>query len=68
MKEKINNLKLDYKKNKDKNYKQIGKFSSINFCGLIWLIMFFSFKDKINFLIFFCFSEGRYENKKKVKY
>lgn len=68
MKEKINNLKPDHKKNKDKNHKQTGKPSPTNLCGLTWLIMLFSSKDKINSLILFCSSEGRYENKKKAKH
>ena len=68
MKEKINNLKSDHKKNKDKNHKQTGKPNPTNLCGLTWLIMLFSSKDKINSLILFCSSEGRYENKKKAKH
>lgn len=65
MKEKINNLKSDHKKNKDWNHKQTGKPNPTNLCGLTWLIMLFSSKDKINYLFLFCSSEGRYENKKR---
>ena len=53
MKEKINNLKPDHKKNNDKNHKQTGKPNPTNLCGLTWLIMLFSSKDKINSLILF---------------
>ena len=65
MKEKINNLKSDHKKNKDKNHKQTGKPNPTNLCGLTWLIMLFSSKDKINSLFLFGSSEGRYGNKKR---
>ena len=65
MKEKINNLKSDHKKNNDKNHKQTGKPNPTNLCGLTWLIMLFSSKDKINSLFLFGSSEGRYGNKKR---